>query len=192
MLHTGTQSFETERLICRRFEYSDADAMLNGWATDPAVQLEYGEPVYENMSQVQNLLDSYINNYDRNDFYRWAIADKTTNICIGQTAICRVYSDIAAAEIEYCISQSHWGRGYAGEALAGLIEFIFENTEFERLEAYHRKVNTRSGRVLEKSQMRITDTVERFLRQRISPDGEVFYCINRAEFLSHNAPTVLK
>lgn len=37
----------------------------------------------------------------------------------------------------------------------------FEGTDFQKLEAYHRAENTKSGRVLEKSPMHATDTVER-------------------------------
>ncbi len=39
--------------------------------------------------------------------------------------------------------------------------------------------NTKSGRVLEKSKMHITDTVERFKRQNILPHGEICYCIKK-------------
>ena len=75
-------------------------------------------------------------------------------------------------QIEYCIGEQFWGNGYAGEALTGLIEFIFGHTEFLKLEAYHRSENAKSGRVLEKSQMYITDTVERFVREHKLPVGE--------------------
>lgn len=58
-----------------------------------------------------------------------------------------------------------------------LLVFSFKNTEFIKLEAYHRIENVKSGRVLEKSIMHITDTVERFIREKSLPHGEVCYCI---------------
>ena len=99
---------------------------------------------------------------------------------IGQIAFCRVYEELRTAEIEYCIGTAFQGRGYAGEALSAVIGNIFANTDFQRLEAYHRAENTRSGRVLEKSAMHITDNVERFRQQGITPEGEVCYCIERS------------
>ncbi len=179
MEHTGTVRFETPRLICRRFIESDCVDMLAYWASDPGTQLEYGEPVYEDMPQVKALLAKYIAGYGHPDFYRWAIIEKRSGKNIGQTAFCRVYPDIRTAEIEYCIGAAFRGNGYAGEALSGLIRFTFENTEFVKLEAYHRAENIKSGRVLEKSEMHITDTVERFVREGISPEGEVCYCITK-------------
>ena len=90
-----------------------------------------------------------------------------------------MYPELQTAEIEYCIGQAFWGNGYAGEALNALIGFMFQQGDFIKLEAYHRAENIRSGRVLEKSVMRITDTVERFRRENTQPHGEVCYCITK-------------
>ncbi len=60
-----------------------------------------------------------------------------------------------------------------------MIRHIFSNNDFQKLEAYHRIENTKSGRVLEKSPMHITDNVERFRREGVVPHGEVCYCIEK-------------
>ena len=186
MKHIGTQNFETARLICRPFKQEDCNDMLENWIADPDVQLEYGEPVYTDISQVKGVLADYFKNYQKPDFFRWAVIEKSSWKNIGQIAFCRVYSDCRTAEIEYCIGQSFWGNGYAGEALNGLIDFTFSNTDFQKLEAYHRNENVKSGRVLEKSLMHITDTVERFIREGLSPYGEVCYCIDRSTYELNN------
>ena len=179
MIHVGTIEFETERLICRRFSLEDCEDMLNNWIANPNIQFEYGEPVYTTVSQVKEILTKYIDGYRNPDFYRWAIVEKKSNKNIGQIAFCKVYSDCQTAEIEYCIGEPFWGNGYAGEALTGLIDFTFKNTDFLKLEAYHRAENIKSGRVLEKSAMHVTDTVERFIRENTLPHGEVCYCISK-------------
>lgn len=184
MQHTGTEVFETPRLICRPFCPEDAGDMLANWAADPDIQYEYGEPVYEDIAKVRELLDVYISGSRQPDYYRWAVVEKKSGRNIGQIAFCKVYSDCQTAEIEYCIGKAFWGNGYAGEALEGLLRFTFEKTEFRKLEAYHRSENVRSGRVLEKSEMHVTDTVERFRREHKKPVGEVCYCIERAQYRS--------
>ena len=50
---------------------------------------------------------------------------------------------------------------------------------FCKLEAYHRVENSKSGRVLEKSAMHITDNVQRFIRENTLPEGKVCYCITK-------------
>lgn len=182
MQHFGTKAFETARLICRRFLPEDYEDMFRNWAADPKIQLEYGEPVYSTTEQVKALLKEYIDGYHRPDNYRWAIVEKLSGENIGQIAFCRVYPDCQTAEIEYCIGERFWGNGYAGEALAGLIDHAFRNTDFLKLEAYHRSENIKSGRVLQKSSMHITDNVERFIRENALPIGEVCYCICKDEY----------
>lgn len=182
MQHVGTQTFETARLICRPFRQGDAGQMHQNWAADPQIQLEYGEPVYTRLEDVQGLLSKYLESYSQPDVYRWAIVEKDSGENIGQIAFCRVYTECKTAEIEYCIGRSYWGRGYAGEALAGVMAYAFRRAAFEKLEAFHRMENTKSGRVLEKSGMHVTDTVQRFAEEGVHPAHEVCYCITREEY----------
>ena len=37
LTHVGTNTIETERLILRRFEYTDDDAMLKYWVADEKI-----------------------------------------------------------------------------------------------------------------------------------------------------------
>ena len=184
MRHVGTKVFETERLICRPFQDGDGADMFINWASDPDIQFEYGEPVYSTVEQVGELLKKYIEGYKNPDFYRWAIIEKSSGENIGQIAFCKVWFDCKTAEVEYCIGRRFWSKSYAVEALGGLISHAFKETDFFKLEAYHRAENTKSGRVLEKSAMRVTDTVERFIRENISPHNEVCYCITRDMYMS--------
>ena len=179
MKHCGTQIIETKRLILRPFVLADAADLLELWIADPNVQSEYGEPTYETMEAVEGLLNKWIAGYESAAFYRWAMIEGESGRCVGQIAFCRVYEDCRAAEIEYCVGSSRWGRGYAGEALAAVIDHIFAHTDFAWLEAYHRAENEKSGRVLQKSSMTVTDTVERFKRAGETPEGEVCYRIEK-------------
>jgi ribosomal-protein-alanine N-acetyltransferase len=180
MNHSGTFTIDTPRLLLRRFEPQDLEFMHRNWASAPSVQIEYGEPVYETIAEAKGLLDKYISGYSSESFYRWAIIERESGVNIGQIAFCRVYEDIRTAEIEYCIGTAFQSKGYAGEALAAVIENVFKHTDFQKLEAYHRAENTKSGRVLEKSAMHITDNVERFRQEGLEAEGEVCYCIERS------------
>ena len=122
MNHCGTQVIETKRLVLRPFVLADAADLLELWIADPAVQGEYGEPTYETMDAVETLLRKWIAGYESPAFYRWAMIEQESSRCIGQIAFCRVYEDCRAAEIEYCVGHSRWGRGYAGEALAAVAQ----------------------------------------------------------------------
>lgn len=182
MNHCGTQKIETKRLLLRQFTMADAADLLELWIADPNVQSEYGEPTYETLEAVEELLKKWIVSYENPAFYRWAMVERDSGRCIGQIAFCRVYEDCRAAEIEYCVSAAFWGKGYAGEALQAVIDHTFANTDFAWLEAYHRAENEKSGRVLKKSAMRRTETVERFRRAGETPEGEICYRMNKPCF----------
>ncbi len=182
--HIGSQTIETERLILRKFTASDADDMYNNWASNPKIQLEYGEPVYSMKEQVQELLDKWILNYSDESFYRWAIILQESNVNIGQIAFCRVYEEVATAEIEYCIGEDYWGSRYALEALNAVIEYMFLDSDFEKLEAFHRKANPKSGRVLEKTKMERVPTVRRFELSGEKPEGEICYAITKEKYIT--------
>ncbi len=175
----GTKMIKTPRLVLRRFEIGDSEDMLKYWIADPDVQNEYGEPVYTTETEVYELLGKWIANYEKPEFYRWAIIEANSHKNIGQIAFCRVYPGKLIAEIEYCIGASFQGNGYALEALEAVIEYALKEDAFLKLEAFHRIENVKSGRVLEKSSMYITDSVQRFIIENINPEGEVCYCITR-------------
>ena len=109
LTHNGTQTIETERLILRRFQYSDDDGMLRNWVADEKIQMMYSEPVYSTKEEVKGLLDKYIGSYERDDYYRWAVIEKSSGECIGQIAYFLVDSKNHFAEIEYCIGAEFLG-----------------------------------------------------------------------------------
>ena len=70
LTHVGTQTIETERLILRRFEYTDIDSMLRNWISDEKTQYDYGEPYYPTPEAVKSLFDTkYIVSYSKDDYY---------------------------------------------------------------------------------------------------------------------------
>jgi len=183
--NAGTQTIETERLILRRFVIEDADDMLKNWISDKEVQFNYGEPVYENIESVRNLLENWISSYSRDDFYRWAIVLKENNENIGQIAFCKIDLKHHYADIEYCISRFYQGKGYATEALSAVIEFTFKNTGLNRLQAFHRGKNIASGKVLKKAKMRYEGTLRQsyYYQDKDEYDDRIYYAILREDFL---------
>ena len=86
MTHCGIKPLETQRLILRRFNESDRDAVFRNWASDTQVQSLYSESVYETPEAVSVLHARYIAAYEKEDAYRWAIVEKQSGDCIGQIA----------------------------------------------------------------------------------------------------------
>lgn len=182
-MHVGTQIIETNRLTLRRFMLEDANSMYANWINDREVQSNYGEPIYENINLVNNLLHKWISSYSNDDFYRWAIILKDSGACIGQIAFCSVDNEHHFADIEYCIGQWYQNKGYASEALTGVIQFAFVHTGLNRLQAFHRSRNVSSSRVLKKAHMKYEGTLRQsfYYSDTDEYDDRVYYGIFRAE-----------
>lgn len=137
--NTDEESIDTGSLILRKFRISDIDDMLKNWISDPDVQSRYGEPVFTERQAIFELLGKW------SFQYRWAVVLKEQDENIGQVSFCRLYEDKQTAEIEYCVGKSFWGKGFATEAVMGLIEYTFRHTPLRKLEAFHMITNPASG-----------------------------------------------
>ena len=76
MNHIGTQYIETDRLILRRFELSDAPAMFDNWASDDEVTKFLTWPAHTDVSVTEGILSEWVPQYEDRAFYNWAIVLK--------------------------------------------------------------------------------------------------------------------
>lgn len=182
LTHVGTNTIETDRLILRRFEYSDNFSMRKNWVSDESIQSMYCEPVYETEEEVKQLLDKYISSYEKEDYYRWAIIDRENDMCIGQIAYFLVDNKNNFAQIEYCIGNDFQGKGLATEATKAVIAYGFEKINLHKVQICVKTKNPASKRVIEKCGL----TYEGTLRDYFYLDGEyvgrLYYSILKDEY----------
>ena len=96
--------------------------MLTYWVSDPKIQSLYCEPTYTTTEEVKTLLTKYISSYEKPDYYRWALIEKESGICIGQIAIFLVDNKNHFCEIEYALGSKFHRRGYATEAVKSILD----------------------------------------------------------------------
>ena len=177
----GTLEIETERLILRQFTYDDADSMRKNWAGLDEVQSMYGEPSYKTPEAVKGLLDQYIGGYRSGFFYRWAIIEKESGECIGQTAYFLVDSNNHFGEIEYCIGTAYQGKGYATEATKAIIDYGFDKIGFHKVQICVRPSNIKSKRVIEKCDFEYEGTLRDYFCIDGEYEGRMYFSILRQE-----------
>lgn len=180
--HIGTQTIETERLILRRFEYTDDDAMLKYWIADEKIQSLYSEPVYSTKTEVKELLTKYISSYEKDNYYRWAIIYKNSNECIGQIAYFLVDSKNHFAEIEYCIGSAFQCRGFATEATKAIIKFGFEHMNLHKVQICTKTINNPSKRVIEKCGFTYEGTLRDYFYMNDQYIGRLYFSMLRSEY----------
>ena len=182
LTHNGTDTITTDRLILRRFEYSDDDSMLKNWIADEKIQSMYSEPVYSTKEEVKELLDKYIGSYERPDYYRWAVIEKASGECIGQIAYFLVDSKNHFAEIEYCIGAEFQCRGYATEATKAVIAFGFDRINLHKVQICTKTINKPSRRVIEKCGFTYEGTLRDYFFMNGEYVGRHYFSILREEY----------
>jgi ribosomal-protein-alanine N-acetyltransferase len=151
MKHLGTKNLETDRLILRRFELSDAEAMFKNWAGDSEVTKYLMWPAHKEMGVSESILKEWVPQYEEDTFYQWAIVLKSYgNEPIGSIAIVRIDEQIDMVHVGYCIGKKWWNKGITSEALNALIRFFFNEVKVNRIESRHDPKNPNSGKVMEK------------------------------------------
>jgi ribosomal-protein-alanine N-acetyltransferase len=168
LLHCGTKNIETNRLLLRAFRFTDDEDMLQYWISDPEIQSMYCEPVYTTKNEVNVLLNKYISSYQSEDYYRWAVIEKESQICIGQIAFFLVDNKNHFCELEYCIGKKFQRKGYATEATRAVIDFGFRDVHFHKIQICHNLNNNASKRLIQKCGL----TYEGTLRDYYFIDGK--------------------
>lgn len=154
MKHIGTQIIETERLRLRKIKLSDAQMMFDNWANDAEVSKYLKWLPHESIETSKKLIKIWLKELQNDDCYKWCIELKETNQVIGTIDVVNIIESIDCAVMGYCLSRKYWNHGMMTEALSAVQKFLFEEVEFNRIEAYYLAANPASGKVMEKSGMK--------------------------------------
>ena len=182
MRHCGTQLLETERLILRRFEIGDAEAMYRNWASDPDVTKYLTWPAHTGVDVSKAVLEDWISSYSKDNYYQWAIVLKVHGSDpIGSIAAVHMNDDIDMIHIGYCLGKTWWHQGIMSEALKAAMDFFFDKVGANRIESRHDPRNPHSGMVMKKCGMKYEGTMRGADRNNQGICDASWYALLRSE-----------
>ena len=129
----------------------------------------------------QELLTEWLENYEKPDFYQWAIVLKELNQPIGSISVVNSDDRVDMVEIGYCIGRNWWGRGIMPEALSAVMVYLFDEVGMQRIEAGHDPDNPASGAVLRKCGLEYEGTLRRRIRSNRGITDVAWYSILKEE-----------
>ena len=155
--HKGTQTIETPRLLLRQARIEDAEAIFRNWANDSEVTKYLTWPPHGNIEVTEKVLASWVESYQQDDYYQWMIVLKEIGEPIGSIMASTV-GRAQSAHIGYCIGKRWWHQGIMSETLKAVMDFLFDEVGFHRVEAMHDSNNPHSGGVMKKCGMQYEGT----------------------------------
>ena len=182
MNHCGTQKLETPRLVLRRLEATDAEAMYRNWASDPEVTRFLTWPTHTSTETTGRVLGTWLPLYDRKDYYHWAITLKENGGEPIGTIHGRVKDDLELIEVGYCLGRAWWHRGIMSESLQAVIGFFFDEVRANCVCSYHDPNNPRSGMVMKRCGMTYEGTRRASDRNNTGICDACWYSILRSEY----------
>lgn len=160
MKHKGTKRIETERLILRKFEISDAEVMFRDWASDPEVTEYLPWAPHADVSVSREIIGDWIKSYSNDNSYQWAIVLKSNGSePIGSIGVPSQNDETDMIHIGYVIGKKWWRQGITTEALKALIDFFFNEVGANRIELKHDSLNPSSGSVMLKCGLQYEGTM---------------------------------
>ena len=179
---------ESERLIFRKFRYSDVTD-IRTWLGNPEnMQYRFNEPWSDDeISGYLNYAIKYAESENCVSF-RYAIVLKSQNKIIGSCEL--DYTDQDPSEIAWDIHRDYWCKGYGTEVGKTLLKFGFETLKLRRIIATCNTLNIGSWRIMEKIGMRREGCFIRCCQGNSILNHQwcdkFQYAVLREEYLQHN------
>lgn len=167
LLHQGTQTLRTPRLVLRRFTVEDAQAMFDTWANDPQVTRYLTWRPHGSPELTRQLLETWCAAYERPNFYNWAL--ERDGKVAGNISVVRLSERSEYAELGYCMGRAYWNQGLMTEAAQAVIDYLFARVGVHRVGISHAVKNPASGKVARKCGLQAEGVKREFFK---TPEGE--------------------
>ncbi len=169
MTHKGTQTIKTRRLILRKFSVDDAPLMFKNWANDERVTKYLTWCPHQSCEETKNLLEAWCKEYERTNYYNWAIEFDSEPI--GNVSVVRWRDSDEWVELGYCMQYNLWNKGIITEAVSAVIDFMFEEVNVHSVRIEYASPNVGSGKVAQKCGLTLEGTMRDNYK---SSSGEFF------------------
>lgn len=153
---------QTERLILRKFAYSDAENIL-AYASNPLVTEKMTWSGLEDLADSQMYIQDSLTNSQLKEPLIWAIALKESNQVIGALSLA-IETGKKHGEIGYLLNPDYWHLGYATEAVNQLLDFSFKELKLLRLYGLCLTDNPSSTKVMLNCGMLYEGTLRNYVR----------------------------
>lgn len=139
-------SLTTSRLILRPVEPRDQQKVFEGYSHPQIIQ--YFDITYSSFEATDKQMEWYRSNRENGLGYAWVISSEQF-MFMGIFSIYRIDKENNRCELGYWLFPEYWGKGYASESLAAILNFVSKELKLHRIAAEIEPENTDSKKLLE-------------------------------------------
>ena len=140
---------ETKRLILRKITDDDASSILT-YLSDEEVMRYYGLAPFSSIQDALDEISWYQTIEENKTGIRWGITLKESGLVIGSCGFHNTVAPHFRTEIGFELSSEYWRKGIAAEAIEAIVDYVFGQMNFQRIEALIEPPNLSSQQVVEK------------------------------------------
>ncbi|MFZ3195884.1 MAG: GNAT family protein [Bacillus mycoides] len=177
----GFPKLETERLLLRELTLLDAEAMFHYFSKESVIRY-FGMDSFENIEQAKTTIQTFRKRNEEGSVFRWGIEKKGTDQLIGTCGFHLINKHHKRAEIGYELDDTHWGQGYATEALQAMLAYGFETLQFIRIAAVVYIENEASRNLLTKVGFQEEGLLRKYMIQNDVAHDTVVYSLLKEDW----------
>ncbi|HEY8957133.1 GNAT family N-acetyltransferase [Chitinophaga sp.] len=154
-------------LVLRPIEDKDTAALFSHFSDD-AVTKYMDIDSFTNISEATQIIRFFHQSLEKEEGMRWAITLAGKDELIGTCGYHKISKIHFKAEIGYDLRPSYWGKGIMKEAVSVMLDYGYEELQFNRIEAFVDPDNLASSKLL----TRLGFRYEGFLRDAFFEKGK--------------------
>lgn len=168
-------------MTLRRLELTDAEMMFRNWTSDKNVTRFLRWDAHQTIDDTKGMIQQWLHGYQSDSVYYWGVYLNDGEM-IGSIGVTITAEFDFQGELGYKIGSRWWNQGYSSEAAKAVIDYMFSNTDIERIGAYCSVKNPASGKVMKKAGMRYEGLLRHYYKTRDGFHDCTLYAIIRNEW----------
>ena len=145
------------RLALVALTLEDAAAVF-AYASDLEISRLVAWPRHKDLEASRRFVAQCMIGYAEGGHYEWGVVRRTDRAFIGTCGFGEIDFARGVGDINYVLAKPYWGKGYATEAVAAVLQFGFGRLGLRLIEAQAFRDNSASIRVMAKLGLRYRET----------------------------------
>lgn len=137
------KNMETQRLKIRNFREDDSIKCYKNFGQDKSLGKYLIMFLMRDIHEMEELVAGFME-----VSHAWVIEEKTSHEPIGYISLDIPYESLGIGEIGYVLGEKYQHRGFAFEAVRGMLPYLFEKYKLYMIEAKYNENNDASAKLL--------------------------------------------